>query len=37
MEAILITKNKHADEREARGEEETKMVGKDGARFRYTL
>lgn len=37
MEFLLIKKNKAADEREAGGEEETKMVGNDGTRFRYTL
>lgn len=37
MEVILWRKNKAADEREARGEPETKLVGKDGMRFRYTL
>ncbi|KAH8898922.1 MFS general substrate transporter [Thozetella sp. PMI_491] len=37
LEVILWTKNKHADAREARGETETKLVGKDGVRFRYTL
>ncbi|KAH8646338.1 major facilitator superfamily domain-containing protein [Xylariales sp. PMI_506] len=37
LEAILWTKNKQADGREARGEPETKLVGKDGVRFRYTL
>ena len=37
LEGILWTKNKHADVREAKGEKETKLVGKDGVRFRYTL
>lgn len=37
MEFVLWRKNKAADEREARGEVETEMVGKDGIRFRYTL
>lgn len=37
MEAILYRKNKAANVREARGEEETKMLGKNGTRFRYTL
>jgi hypothetical protein len=37
LESLLWMKNKQADEREARGEKETKMVGKDGVRFRYTL
>lgn len=37
MEFILVRKNKAADMREARGEVETEMVGKDGVRFRYTL
>jgi len=37
MEAIVLTKNKRADAREARGELETKLLGKDGTRFRYTL
>jgi cyanate permease len=37
LEAILYTKNKAADKREERGEPETKLIGKDGVRFRYTL
>lgn len=37
MEFVLYRKNKSADAREARGEQETKMVGKDDVRFRYTL
>lgn len=37
LEAVLWMKNKRADEREARGEKETKLVGKDGVKFRYTL
>lgn len=37
MEFLSIKKNKAADEREARGEEETKIIGIDGTRFRYTL
>lgn len=37
MEVICWRKNKAADEREARGEPETKMMGKNGTRFRYTL
>jgi MFS family permease len=37
MEFTLWRKNKAADERETRGEVETEMVGKNGARFRYTL
>ncbi|KIW05729.1 uncharacterized protein PV09_03586 [Verruconis gallopava] len=37
MELIIWTKNKRADEREARGEVETKMLNNDGTRFRYTL
>ncbi|CAG8980987.1 hypothetical protein HYALB_00013548 [Hymenoscyphus albidus] len=37
MEFLLIRKNKAADAREEIGEEEKKMVGNDGTRFRYTL
>ncbi|KAH7024692.1 major facilitator superfamily domain-containing protein [Microdochium trichocladiopsis] len=37
LEYTLWTKNKQADRREAKGEPETKLVGKDGVRFRYTL
>ena len=37
MEAIIYMKNKKADERERRGEVETKMLSNDGGRFRYTL
>lgn len=37
MEFVLRRKNKAGDEREARGEEERKMVGNDGERFRYIL
>jgi len=36
-EAIILTKNRRAEEREARGELEIKLLGKDGTRFRYTL
>jgi len=37
LEATLYMKNKQADERERNGETETKMVSRDGTRFRYTL
>ncbi|PGG99239.1 hypothetical protein AJ79_08631 [Helicocarpus griseus UAMH5409] len=37
VEFLLWRQNRAADQREARGEPETKLVGKDGARFRYTL
>jgi len=37
LEYTLWRKNKAADEREAKGEVETKLIGKDGVRFRYTL
>ncbi|KAH8654575.1 major facilitator superfamily domain-containing protein [Tricladium varicosporioides] len=37
LEAVLWRKNKGADDREENGEAETKMLGKDGMRFRYTL
>ncbi|KAL3463704.1 major facilitator superfamily domain-containing protein [Aspergillus heterothallicus] len=37
LEFVLWRMNCAADKREARGEVETKMVGKDGVRFRYTL
>ncbi|KAL4899042.1 hypothetical protein BDW74DRAFT_189570 [Aspergillus multicolor] len=37
LEVILWRANRAADEREERGEIESKMVGKDGMRFRFTL
>ncbi|KAL4881662.1 major facilitator superfamily domain-containing protein [Aspergillus karnatakaensis] len=37
LEFTLWRMNRAADEREKRGEIETKMVGKDGVRFRFTL
>lgn len=37
LEVILLIQNKHADERENRSEKETKLVGKNGMKFRYTL
>ncbi|KAL4796593.1 major facilitator superfamily domain-containing protein [Aspergillus venezuelensis] len=37
LEFVLWRMNRAADERERRGVEERKMVGRDGVRFRFTL